>query len=129
MGIFHKTQELDEKVLVYKQQFESYINSLNDNCKLNEIFTEITILRIKLDSNDHFLKNLKDKEKRRENCERKKLIIIQFDDIMNVCRKYKNKQYLEIDLVMKRILPYGKEKNAWDSFIDWIKTGLDNMTK
>ena len=129
MGIFHKTQELDEKVLVYKQQFESYINSLNDNCKLNEIFTEITILRIKLDSNDHFLENLKDKKKRRENCERKKLIIIQFDDIMNVCRKYKNKQYLEIDLVMKRILPYGKEKNVWDSFIDWIKTGLDNMTK
>lgn len=129
MGIFHKTQELDEKVLVYKQQFESYINSLNDNCKLNEIFTEITILRIKLDSNDHFLENLKDKKKRRENCERKKLIIIQFDDIMNVCRKYKNKQYLEIDLVMKRILPYGKEKNVWDNFIDWIKTGLDNMTK
>ena len=129
MGIFHKTQELDEKVLGYKQQFESYINSLNDNCKLNEIFTEITILRIKLDSNDHFLENLKDKKKRRENCERKKLIIIQFDDIMNVCRKYKNKQYLEIDLVMKRILPYGKEKNVWDNFIDWIKTGLDNMTK
>lgn len=129
MGIFHKTQELDEKVLIYKQQFESYINSLNDNCKLNEIFTEITILRIKLDSNDHFLENLKDKKKRRENCERKKLIIIQFDDIMNVCRKYKNKQYLEIDLVMKRILPYGKEKNVWDNFIDWIKTGLDNMTK
>ena len=87
MGIFHKSLELDEKVLVYKQQFESYINSLNDNCKLNEIFTEITILRIKLDSNDHFLENLKDKKKRRENCERKKLIIIQFDDIMNVCRK------------------------------------------
>ena len=129
MGIFHKTQELDEKVLVYKQQFESYINSLNDNCKLNEIFTEITILRIKLDSNDHFWKNLKDEKKRIENCERKKLIIIQFDDIMKVCKNYKNKQYLEIYLVMKRILPYGKEKNVWDSFIDWIKTGLDNMTK
>ena len=128
MGLFHKHQEIDQKVQEYQKQFVDYINGLNDDCKLNQIFTEITILRIKLDSNDYLLQNLKDEKKRRKNCERKKLILIQFEDLMNVCKKYKSEQYLEIDEVMKRILPPGNVKNCWDSFVDWIKTGIDNAT-
>ena len=69
--MFHKDKE-DENVVLYRENFEKYIGSLQDQNELYKAFTEITILRIKLDKNDSIFKNIRDAFERYGECEIKK---------------------------------------------------------
>jgi hypothetical protein len=128
MRLSHKDQK-DEKVQAYKQEFQNYINNLNDQNGLYKTFTEITILRIKLDKNDSIFKNFKDALERNTICNVKELIILQFNDIMTTCKSYKKTDYELIDSTMKNILPTNVPNSNWiQSIFEWIQSGLDNAT-
>jgi hypothetical protein len=128
MRLSHKDQK-DEKVQAYKQEFQNYINNLNDQNGLYKTFTEITILRIKLDKNDSIFKNFKEAFGRESVCDVKKLIILQFNDIMTTCKAYKKTDYESIDSTMKKILPANNQNTNWiQSIFEWIQFGLDNAT-
>ena len=57
--LFHK-DSTDENVKKYKEAFEKYIGQLDDQTEIYKVFTEITLLRLKLDKHDSFFKNIKD---------------------------------------------------------------------
>lgn len=128
MILFYKDKD-DEKVALYRETFEKYINSLQDQNELYKAFTEITILRIKLDKHDSVFKNIKESFVRHGECDIKKLITDQFNDVMTVCKSYKKADYELIDSTMKKILPTNINNESWvNSIFEWIKSKLDNST-
>lgn len=108
--IFHKSK-VDETVKEYKSVFEKYVNNLSNQNELYKAFTEITILRLQLDKNDSILKNIKDKNERANIFDTKKLILLQFNDIMTTCIDYKKSDYQLVDAVMKK---YCRKKSKAD---------------
>jgi hypothetical protein len=125
--LFHKDKE-DENVVLYRENFEKYIGSLQDQNELYKAFTEITILRIKLDKNDSIFKNIRDAFERYGECEIKKLITCQFNDVIKVCKSYKKADYELIESTMKKILPNNCNESWTIGIFDWIKSKLDNST-
>ena len=130
MNLFNKKKlNIDERVKAYEETFVRYVNSVSDNITLNTIFTEITVLRIKLDKNDHFFTNIKDATERRKHCNRNELIVIQFKDIMETSfNKYNKDDYELIDSTMRRILPQGDQTNWWSDFWNFICECFNNAT-
>lgn len=130
MKLFNNNkQEIDEKVKQYQEVFFNYIDKETNDNTLNRIFTEITILRIKLDGHDNIITNHFDSKKLSNNCNKKDMIKFQFDDIIKTSRtkKYKTEGYNLIDSVMKTILPM-QQKNDWELFWEWIRNCLDKAT-
>ena len=129
MKLFGNFQEIDEKVNDYQETFFNYLNSENNDVTLNEIFTEITILRIKLDSHDNILVNYFDSKKLSSKCNKKDLIKLQFEDLLKTSkiRKYKNDKYKLIDDVMKNIL-HNQQLSDWEKFWKWVGQCLDRAT-
>ena len=58
------------------QTISKYIDSSTDENRLNMMFTKITIFRMKYDKKDSFWQNFVHKKKRKQNLERKWLIIL-----------------------------------------------------
>ncbi len=116
MGLIFKQKE-DEVVKSYQSRFASYISNLNDEIQVNKIFTELTILNIKLDKNDGIFSKIKDYLKKNNNISKKDYIMLQFDDLMKVSKKYNQSQHEMINNVMHSFLPT-QEKNAWETFWD-----------
>lgn len=117
-----KIENNDEKVNEYKERFFNYLDSENDDAALNKIFTEITILRIKLDNHDNILVNYFDSKKLRKECEKKELIKLQFKDIIktSALKKYNNDDYKLIDDTMQALLSSQQLtecKTLWDRLI------------
>ena len=123
-----KNQVIDEQVKKYQKAFFDYIDTEHNDATLNKIFTEITILRIKLDWHDSILANYVDWKKLNENCNKKELIKYQFEDVVKTSkiRKYKQEDYKLINNVMNNILPQ-KQQSNWNLFWEWIEKSLDNV--
>ena len=129
MKLFGNFQKIDEKVNDYQGTFFNYLNSENNDIRLNEIFTEITILRIKLDSHDNILVNYFDSKKLSSKCNKKDLIKLQFEDLLKTSkvRKYTDEKYKLIDDVMKNIL-HNQQLSDWEKFWKWVGQCLDKAT-
>ncbi|MBO5109554.1 MAG: hypothetical protein J6D21_02450 [Clostridia bacterium] len=126
--LFHK-DSTDENVKKYKEAFEKYIGQLDDQTEIYKVFTEITLLRLKLDKHDSFFKNIKDSAERSTVNTAKDLIVMQFNDIMITCKSYRQSDYELIDSTLKKILPSDSQNSNWVLIVfAWIKTGLDNAT-
>lgn len=130
MNLFNKRKpNIDERVKTYEETFVQYVNTIGDDATLNMVFTEITILRIKLDKNDHFFTNIKDELERRKHCSRNELTIIQFKDIMESSfNKYNKEDYELIDSTMRKILPQGNQTNWWTEFWNFMCECFNNAT-
>jgi|GEM_PF-6623693 len=123
--MFHKKPVINEDLVQsYCQEFSKFIEEETNECVLFSAFTRITILRIQLDAADNLFTNLRDKKKLRENCEVKKLIMLQFEDILASCRKYTAEERASIDACMKAILPQPKV-DAWTLFWKAIMDAFD----
>lgn len=126
----YKKDEIKAKIDSYKKTFSDYLCTCSDNCKLNEIFAEITLFRINHDGMDGIFQNIKDFRKRKQDVTREGLINSQLDDILDNFFKARDNQYeIEFNDLMKRLLPQNsKPKNAWEAFWVWILEGFDNFT-
>ena len=96
----------------------------------NKAFTEITILRMKLDKKDSFFLNFKDNFKRGIKIDKKNLIKVQFEDILEVSvfKKYNSEEIELIKETIKKILPTQKEKSDWVKFWEEVFEKFDKAT-
>lgn len=124
MSIFSKKTIIDAKAQEYINKINSFVDASNDENKLNLMFTDITILRMKLDGADGLFKNIKDFRERKKSLNRNDLIKVQIYDICEDYKKYKPEQIIEIDKIMLKLLPQEKNKSIWD----FLKECLDNAT-
>lgn len=117
-------KKLSDNVTSHIEKVNQYIEGTNDENVLNALFAEITILRMKLDRFDGFIRNLKDYKKRMKSINKKDLIKNQFLDICEDYSKYDREQKEEIDRILTKILPQNNNKPWWS----FITEALDNAT-
>ena len=86
------------------------------------------MLLIKIYKNDSVFKNIRDAFERHGECEIKKLITCQFNDVIKVCKSYKKADYELIESTIKKILPNNYNESWTIGIFDWIKSKLDNST-
>lgn len=130
MSIFSKKQKLNETALNYINDMNKFVENSKDASLLNLLFTEITILRMKLDKHDSFISNIKDAKKRKESINKKDLIKVQFYDICENYNSYSIEEIKEIDKIMNNILPkeLPAQQNKSKSFWDLLKECFNNAT-
>lgn len=121
MGLFTSKKSNEELKKISDEcltTLRNYINSTNDDNRLNMIFTRITIFRMKYDKKDSLFQNLVDRKKREQNLERNKLIIIQLEDIFSNIQNFDDTELSELDNLMKSVLPpqVANDKNGWNDF-------------
>jgi len=97
---------------------KNFINTCSDQNRLNMMFTEITIFRMKYDIKDGILQNILDRKKRQINIERNALIIVQMEDIFENISSYEISELDELNNLMSRILPpaISSNPNGWNNF-------------
>lgn len=121
MALFGKNKTNEELENVKQECLNKiceYVKSSNDHNRLNMMFTEITIFRMKYDIKDGLFQNLKDLRKRVQNISRNSLIISQIEDIFDSIKKYNSKELDELNQLMNSILPpeVRKTQNGWEKF-------------
>lgn len=99
----------------YINAVNAFVDTINDENKLNDLFVKITILRIKLDPADGIFQNFKDYLERQNSSCRNNLIKLQFNDICLGYHKYNANQKREIDSIMLEILPKQTNNSIWNS--------------
>lgn len=126
----NKDKEIIEIINKYEKKFFNYIDDERDESNLNKAFTEITILRMKLDKKDSFFLNFKDNFKRGIKIDKKNLIKVQFEDILEVSvfKKYNSEEIELIKETIKKILPTQKEKSDWVKFWEEVFEKFDKAT-
>lgn len=122
--MFGKKKKLDEKALTYIKELNNYVDSCKNDNELNLMFTEVTILRMRLDVFDSLLTNLRDARKRKEVIDKKSLIKVQIYDICESYSVFGVEEKKSVDLIMKKILPQKESKSFWV----WIGECIDNAT-
>ena len=130
MGLFKKThkQELDEKAENFLGELTGFIDSCNDENMLNRMFTEVTILRMELDRKDSLLQNFRDFKKRQQSIEKKSLIKVQFQDIVENYASYNTEQLKRIDEIMNIVFKNTpSQKSGWQSFWENICKAINVM--
>lgn len=121
MNLFSKKKSNEELKKISEECLETiknFINTTNDANRLNMIFTEVTIFRMKYDKKDNIWQNYKDRKRREQNLERNLLIIIQLEDIFDNIEGFKTEEHQELNSLMNRVLPHPVliGKNGWQSF-------------
>ena len=121
MGIFTKSKSKEELKKLSNEcllTIKKFIDNTNETNRLNLIFTEITIFRMKYDRKDNIWQNYKDRKKREQNIERNFLIAVQLEDIFDDFEKFKDEELEELNELMSRILPQQvvNEQNGWINF-------------
>ena len=119
MKLFKKKYKLSDEAKEYISKIKEFIATTNDENKLNEIFTEITILRMKLDEFDGIIGNYRDLKKRKEDLTKKGLIISQLNDICEDYLGYSMEDKQLVDDVMNRIIPKPVENQVNNQSISW----------
>ena len=121
MGLFGKNKTNEELEKVKQECFTKiceYIKTSNDQNRLNMMFTEITIFRMKYDKKDGLFQNLRDLRKRQQNIDKNNLIVSQIEDIFDSINKFDPNELDELNDLMKSVLPpeVKTSKNGWDQF-------------
>lgn len=121
MNLFSKKKSNEELKKISEECLETiknFINTTNDANRLNMIFTEVTIFRMKYDKKDNIWQNYKDRKRREQNLERNLLIVIQLEDIFDNIEGFKTEEHQELNSLMNRVLPHPVliGKNGWQSF-------------
>jgi len=115
-----KTNEELKKICdEFMLTLSNYINNSDDQNRLNMIFTEITIFRMKYDKKDNILQNFFDRKKRQANIERNALIIVQIEDIFDNITDYEKSELEELNSLMSRLLPASVSNNSKDWKYFW----------
>mgnify|MGYP006883602736 CR=1 FL=1 len=121
MNLFSKKKSNEELKKISEECLETiknFINTTNDANRLNMIFTEVTIFRMKYDKKDNIWQNYKDRKRREQNLERNLLLVIQLEDIFDNIEGFKTEEHQELNSLMNRVLPHPVliGKNGWQSF-------------
>ena len=115
MALFKKQQkqELDSKAKKLAEDLNGFIDSCGDENILNKMFTEVTILRMELDNKDGLWQNFKDFRKRKQVTDKKSLIKVQFQDIIENYNSYNNEQLELIDKIMNIVFSNSPSQKSW----------------
>lgn len=130
MSFIKKTlkKELEPKINEFKTQLDDFIDKCSDDNILNKMFTEIYLLRIELDKKDGFIQNVKDYIKRNKVYDKKALIKLQFEDIIDNYYNYEKDQLNRFNEIMSIILPNNnKAKNILKEIWENICKAIDVM--
>lgn len=120
-----QSKELKVKIEEYKKTFLKYINSCNEECKLNMLFTELTLFRANHDGKDGIIQNIKDALKRKEDISRSAWIYAQLDDILDNFTDDDSQYDMEFNELMNKLLPQDKGTSGWDAFWNWLWSKFD----
>lgn len=128
MSFFTKNKSNEELKKISNEcllTIKKFIETTKDIHRLNMIFTEITIFRMKYDKKDFFWQNYKDRKKREQNLHRDLLIVIQLEDIFDNFETFKEEEHKELNELMNRVLPQQvvNEKNGWTAFWNLFDKG------
>lgn len=121
----HQSKQLKAKIKEYKDSFLKYLDSCNDECELNLIFTEFTLFRAKYDIKDSFIQNIKDYLKRKKSISRNDWIRSQLEDILDNFTDDDSEYDREFNDLMNRIIPSDKRTSGWDVFWNWLSSCFD----
>lgn len=121
MGLFGKNKTNEELEKVKQECFTKiceYIKTSKDQNRLNMMFTEVTIFRMKYDKKDGLFQNLRDLRKRKQNIDKNNLIVSQIEDIFDSINKFDPNELDELNDLMKSVLPQEVKtsKNGWEQF-------------
>ena len=120
-----QSKELKAKINECRNKFHSFIDSCSDGCKLNMLFTELTLFRANHDDKDGIIQNMKDAIKRKENISRGAWINAQLDDILDNFTDSDTQYEHEFNELMSRILPAEKVVSGWEAFWNWLWSSFD----